>query len=193
MSPKLLKSVAAGLLPVIGLAGTVGTAHAAGNFPPFDSTTYAGQLFWLALSFGALYWLMSTIALPRIGETLATRADRIAKDLDDAAAMKAKAEDAVEAYEKSLAAARAKSNEIAQARRQEVAQASDARRKAKEQELAAKIEASEATIAGKKAEAMSNVRGLSLDVARAIVARLTDRTPDEGKVSAAVDSVLKGA
>ena len=51
-------------------------------FPPFDVATFAGQLFWLAITFAALYWLMSTIALPRVGAILEERASTIARDLD---------------------------------------------------------------------------------------------------------------
>ena len=36
-------------------------------FPPFASETFASQLLWFALAFGLLYWLMSRVALPRIG------------------------------------------------------------------------------------------------------------------------------
>jgi F-type H+-transporting ATPase subunit b len=44
-----------------------------GVFPPFDSQTYPSQLFWLTLTFVALYLLMSRIALPRIASILEQR------------------------------------------------------------------------------------------------------------------------
>ncbi len=39
--------------------------HGAG-FPPFDSTTFASQLLWLAITFGVFYWIMKNVAVPRI-------------------------------------------------------------------------------------------------------------------------------
>ena len=53
-------------------------------FPPFESSTYLSQIFWLVIIFGLLYWLMSTIALPRVGAILENRRNRIEGDLADA-------------------------------------------------------------------------------------------------------------
>ena len=83
-----------------------------GAFPPFDSSTFVGQLFWLVIFFGALYWLMSKVALPRVASILEERKDRVARDLADAAAAKTKAEGAMTAYEKSLADARGKAHGV---------------------------------------------------------------------------------
>ena len=46
--------------------------------PQLDISAWPSQLFWLALTFGALYWLMATYFLPRLGATLEERRDRIA-------------------------------------------------------------------------------------------------------------------
>ena len=75
-------------------ASTAHPAEAHGNFPPFDSSTFGSQLVWLALAFGALYLLMSKVALPRVASILEERHNRVSSDLDQAA--KLKAEDVAE-------------------------------------------------------------------------------------------------
>ena len=57
-------------------------------FPPFDSTTFASQLLWFAITFALLYYLMAKVALPRIAGILEDRRDRIASDLDLAERLK---------------------------------------------------------------------------------------------------------
>ena len=58
------------------------TGHApaehGGGFPPFDSHTFGGQLLWLAIAFGALYVLMSKVALPRVAAILEEDAGELA-------------------------------------------------------------------------------------------------------------------
>ena len=90
-----------------------GGAHADVGFPPFETETYAGQLLWLAITFVALYTLLSRLVLPRLGGIIENRRGMIANDLDDAAAMKSRAEEAGTAYEKALAEAKGRAQALA--------------------------------------------------------------------------------
>ncbi|HEY5795652.1 MAG TPA: F0F1 ATP synthase subunit B' [Bosea sp. (in: a-proteobacteria)] len=185
----------ASALPATLLAGTAAAATSPlsgekAAFPPFDASTFSGQLFWLAVTFGALYWLMSKIALPRVGAILEERASTISRDLDNASQMQAKAEETAKAYEMALTEARKNAQAIAQASRDAGAKASDERRHAVEAELSAKLAKAEATIAATKTGAMSNVRGLGSEVAIAIVEKLTGKAPSASEASEAVDQVL---
>ena len=72
------------------------------GFPLFQKETFASQLFWLALTFVALYLLISRIAVPRIGGILEERSRRIEDDFAAAQRMKAELEKALHVYEKSL-------------------------------------------------------------------------------------------
>ena len=42
--------------------------------PQFDPSVFSPQLFWLVVTFIALYWLVSKVAVPRVGEVLDQRA-----------------------------------------------------------------------------------------------------------------------
>jgi F-type H+-transporting ATPase subunit b len=63
-----------------------------GAFPPFETSTFASQILWLAIAFGLLYWLMSRLALPRVAGILEGRAGAIASDVKAAQAMKAESD-----------------------------------------------------------------------------------------------------
>ena len=81
--------------------------------PQLDISTWPPQLFWLAITFLALYVVMSRIVVPRTGGAIEARRSTIEANLNDAQAMKDKADAAVKAYEARLADARASADAIA--------------------------------------------------------------------------------
>ncbi|TDR94555.1 F0F1 ATP synthase subunit B' [Enterovirga rhinocerotis] len=169
--------------------GHPGDQHLEAGFPAFRTDTYATQLVWLAIAFGGLYYLMSKIALPKVAEVLENRRERIAADLDAAAKAKQESEAAATAYEEAIASARAKAGALAKETQDRLAAESAEERKRLEAELAAKLDAAERTIAERKAQAMTNVRGIASDAASAIVERLTGRPADQK----AIDTALTNA
>ncbi|GJD47691.1 ATP synthase subunit b [Methylobacterium crusticola] len=172
--------------PHEGLIHEPATEHG-GGFPPFESSTFAAQVLWLALAFGLLYYLMAKVALPQIAGILHDRQGRLAGDLDEASRMKSEADAARDSYERSLKEAQDKAKGIAQATRAQLAAEADTRRKTLEGELAAKIGESETLIRSRTATAMGSVREVAADAATAIVERLTGQAPDRAAVETAYD------
>ena len=162
-----------------------------GAFPPFNPTTFASQLFWLVIAFVLLYVLMAKVALPRVGGIIENRQKHIADDIAEAGKLKTQSDEAITAYEKALADARARAQTIANEMRDRQAAAADARRKTLEGELNAKLAEAEKTIAATKQAAMMNVRGIAVDAAKAIVERLIGTAPSDSAVDKAVADALK--
>ncbi len=163
----------------------------AGVFPPFDTTTFGPQLFWLALTFGALYLLMSKVALPRIGEVLEVRRDRIEGDLAEAERLRRKTDQAIASYEAELAEARAKSQGIAEDTRAALKADLDAKRAEVETDLAKKVAVAESRIQKTKTDALSNVGEIAADTAVTLVSRLTGKVTIKAARDA-VSSIEKG-
>lgn len=159
--------------------------HQAGAFPPFDAHNFLPQLIWLVIIFGALYWLMSRIALPRVQDILDARRARIAQDLESARAMQSQAEAAGEAYGKTLVDAKGRAQALAQQTHDALHAQSETRRHALESDLNGKLAAAEAQIADTKTRAMSNVEAIARDAAAAIVQHITGRAPSEDQLTAA--------
>ena len=166
--------------------------HGPKTFPPFDKQTFGSQLIWLVIAFVALYVLMSKIALPRVGSILQARRDRIAGDLAEAQRHKDESEAAMAAYEKALAEARGRAQAIAAETRDKLMGEAETNRKALEAKLNTQLAEAEKTIAGTKASAMNNVRGVAADATSAIVERLIGSLPSEQAVTQAVERALKG-
>jgi F-type H+-transporting ATPase subunit b len=161
-------------------------------FPPFQKETFASQLVSLLIAFVALYLIVSRIALPRVGSLLDERQSAIEGDLAEAQKLKDESDSALKAYERELAAARARAQAIGSETREKLNATSAAERKTLEQQLSVKLAEAEKTIASTREAAMRNVRGIAAEAAGAIVQRLTGVLPNGKSVEHAVDASLKG-
>ena len=176
------------------MATNTHTEHPGGGkpqFPPFNKETFASQLVWFVIFFIVLYVLIGRFAIPRIGGIIEARRGRIEGDLAEANRLKEQSGQALTAYEKSLADARAAAKALAGETRDKLGAEADERRKALEGQLNAKLAEAEKTIATTKTAAMTNVRGIAVDTAIAIVERLIGTAPAGPAVEAAVADALK--
>jgi F-type H+-transporting ATPase subunit b len=147
-------------------------AHGAGVFPPFDASTFASQLIWFAITFVALYVILSGFVLPRIAKVLAARADKIKSDLDQAAQKSAEAEEARAAMERAVAKARADARAMIDRARADVQAKLNAEQAAAEKRLADRIAAAEAQVDAARKKALTEVPGLAETLAREIADKI---------------------
>jgi F-type H+-transporting ATPase subunit b len=174
------------------LATTQAPGGAKPQFPPFNSETFASQIIWFAIAFVLLYFLMSRVALPRVGAIVSARSGKIAGDLADAQKTKDDTDAAIAGYEKKLADARANAQSLAAQTRDKLMAEADIRRKSVEAKLNERLQDAEKTIAQTKTAAMTNVKGIATDAASAIVERLIGNKPDSKAVTDAVEKAMKG-
>ncbi len=168
-----------------------GEAASAG-LPQLDPTWWPSQLFWLAITFSALYWLMSSRFLPAIGGAIEERRDRIADDLDKAGDFERAAEEAETTYNQALADAKAKAQGIAADTRAEM-DAEIARLQAEtDEKLDEQIASAEARINEMKTDAAAKVSEAAAETARAVVETLIDEAPTAEAVERAVESAARG-
>lgn len=161
--------------------------------PQFDPSTFASQIFWLVVTFLALYWVVAKFAIPRIGDILEQRARLIQDDLDRAAALKADTDAAIATYEKAMASARNQARDVLLATANEMKKIADEKTAAVNAEVGKKIADAEARIAQAKSEAMNSIKAIAAETAREAVSKLSGLNLDAGKVDAAVGAALKDA
>src|SRR5262249_12103806 len=144
-----------------------------------------------ALTFTALYLLMSRIALPRVGAILEARRKHIDSHLSEAGRLKGESEEALGRYERSIAEARNRAQMLANEARQKQAVDAEAARKELEAKLNAHTAEPEKTIEARPSAARGNVPATPADAATAILERLIGRGAEPAEVKAAVADVLK--
>ncbi|MAA76543.1 MAG: F0F1 ATP synthase subunit B' [Rhodobiaceae bacterium] len=140
--------------------------------PQLDPAFFAPQLVWLFISFIALYFLLGSFALPKIGGVIKARQDRLDDDLSQAETFRQEAEQAMADYETALAEARSKAAEIIQ----EVRDATAAELAKKEAELEEKLSAQAAEAEGRiQASRVAALTGIQ-ETAEAVVAEIVQIT-----------------
>ncbi len=152
-------------------AGAHGAEHAAA-FPPFDASLFPSQIFWFVVTFGALYFLVSTFILPKVAGVLEKRAGTIKADLDGAALKSAAADEARADMERATAKARADARAMVDAARADVMAKLTAEQEQAEARLADRIRAAEAKVNDARTKALADVPGVAQALAREIADKL---------------------
>ncbi|MCC6890150.1 MAG: F0F1 ATP synthase subunit B' [Hyphomicrobiales bacterium] len=176
--------------PITAIEHIPASEHGPG-FPPFNPETFASQLVWLVLVFGALYLLMSRLALPRIAHIMNARRQSVENDLAEAGRLKEASDAAIATYEKALADARGRAQALANETRERYAAEAAAARRELDAALNARIAEAEQTIAARRAAAMTNVQDIAIETATTVVERLTGQAPASAEVAQAVAATLK--
>lgn len=168
-----------------------GEAGQAVGMPQLDFSTWPNQIFWLLVTLVVIYFVLSKIALPRIGAVLADRKSTITNDLAAAEELKQKAVAAEKAYNDALANARTEAAKIVAQAKAEIQKDLDAATAKADAEIAAKAAESEKTIAVIRDGAAAAVSEVARDVAGELVVALGGKA-DAVTVTAAVTERLKG-
>jgi len=161
------------------------------GMPQLCGEWFGNQIFWLVVALVAIYFILSRIALPRIGSVLAERQGTITNDIAAAEDLKVKATEAEAAYDKALIDARAEAHRIVAAAKADIQADLNKAIVQADAEIAEKTAESEKAITEIRASAMQNVEEVAKDTAQAIVAALGG-SADAKTVSAAVEARMKG-
>ncbi len=156
-----------------------------------DVSSFLPQVFWLVITFSALFLIMWKIAVPRIANTLEARQKRIEDFLDRAADSKKEAEETLAAYELAMAEARAEAQAVIGQASKEFTEEAEAREAELSEELNRKFAESDAAIKQAIDGAMDNVRDVAVDVAAVALNRLTGEQPNAKNLAKAVDRAFK--
>ena len=140
--------------------------------PQLNPLDWAPQLIWLALTFLALYFVLSRITLPRISSVLDERKNRIERDIAEGERLNGETQNAIAEYEQKLADARSKADAVVKENRNAVAADLETKRHAAEAEDQSRMTAAEERINAMKADAMAQVTTISTETAQELIKSL---------------------
>ncbi len=158
--------------------------------PQLDPAYFVTQIFWLVVTFVILYLIMWRIVLPKIGDLLQERQERIDDDLQRAESLRNDAAEALASYEKAVAEGREKAQAMLREAAEKSAAEADIRGDVVTARLKQEGDAAEQRIDAARIEAIGNIQAIAAEVAQAATARLIDgEVSDSEALSAVTDAV----
>ena len=151
---------------------------------------FFSQLFWLAVVFGFIFFVIGRGMLPKIQGTVELREKKIGEDLERAQAARAEAEETEAAWRARMDSARADAAKLAQDARQEIALKTEAKVRKAADEIHAKVEAAEQQIRDKVQSARAEIEAVTAEVTQEMVVRLTGIKVDKKDAADAVKAEL---
>ena len=148
------------------------------------------QLFWLAIVFGFIFFVIGRGMLPKIQSTVDAREKKIADDLERAQAARAKADETEAAWRARMDAARAEAAQLSQEARQASAKDTEAKVKKAADKISLKAEAAEAKIRDAVTAARAEIEAVAAEAAQDMVQRLIGVTIDKKDAATAVKAEL---
>ena len=159
-----------------------------GGLPQFETQHWFGQIAYLLVLFLVLYLLISKVFAPRLRRVMDERADTISNAIATARQVQAEAAEQHAAAQAEVAKARANARATAAAAKARVTDEANARQAAEEAKVNARIAEAEAAIGKTRDAAMGSVSDIAVETTRAMVERLTGKTPTAAELAA-----VKGA
>ena len=167
--------------------------HTKGGMPQLDFDTFSSQIFWLVVTFAALYVLLARSVIPRIHDVLEHRQNKITHDIDRAEQLRNEAEEAREVYERALKESRAKAQALISESAALMDKSSAVRHAELDAKLTKQLAEAESNILNAKTQALSKLAPVSKELTQQIVEKLTGQKPKDTEVAPVVDNLLKGS
>ena len=159
--------------------------------PQLEISTFLPQIFWLVITFAALYVVMWKIAVPGIAEVLESRQKRIEVNLKKAAKAKKEAEETLSAYEDSIKKANSEAQEVQALFAKKLSDEIEVSEARVIDELNKKITENDLEIQDAINNAVDNIRKSAIDLASDAINRLTGQAPDKKEINDALERTLK--
>lgn len=153
-------------------AGTEVAHGGEGGLPQLKFEYWGGQILWLLILFAIFYVLVARVFTPRLRKVMDDRSASISGAIAEARRAQAEAEAQATKGKAEIAEARTQSQRIALEAKAKSKAESDARLAKEEAALSVQLDEAEVRIRSSRDQAMTQVEGIAVETAQAMVAKL---------------------
>ena len=162
-----------------------------GGMPQLNPEFWFSQIFWLIITFGIMFILLSKLVLPKISENLESRKAEILENIEAAEKQREESDNKLKEYEKLILNSKNEAKDFFNKAREEILKDIDKKRENLEKEINEEINKVEKEILDLKNKSPEKIRKIAIDASSDIVKQLIGVEVNNSSISAIVEDVSR--
>ena len=162
-----------------------------GGMPQLNPEFWVSQIFWLTLSFGILYIVLSKIILPKISANLELRKSQIQENIEAADKQRENSEAKLKEYEEIILKSKLEAKNIFKDAREKVLKDINSKKETLDKQIDEEIKKSEEEIDVLKRNAPEKINKIAIETASDLVKKLIGAEINKSSISAIVNDLSK--
>ena len=186
----LKKIIFQNLLIYFALLKNVQSAES-GGMPQLNPEFWVSQIFWLVLTFGILYIVLSKLILPKIGGNLEARKSQILENIETAEKQRKDSEIKIKEFEKIILDSKIKAKNYFNDSRKKIFDDLNKKRETLESEINDEIDIAEKEIINLKNNAPEKINKIAIETSNDLIKQLIGMEVNNSSISAIVEDLSK--
>ena len=166
------------------------TAETVG-MPQLNPEFWISQIFWLTLTFGALYLVLSKIILPKISANLELRKAQIQENIQAAEKQRESSESKLKEYDQIVLKSKLDAKNIFKDAREKILNDINSKKETLDKQIDEEIKKAEKEISMLKKSAPEKINKIAIETSTEIVKKLIGADVNNSSISAIVDDLSK--
>ncbi len=166
-------------------------AAESGGMPQLNPEFWISQIFWLTLTFGTLYIILSKLILPKISANLELRKSQIQENIEAAEKQRKESETKLKEYDEIILKSRIKANDIFKDSREKVIKDINIKKEALDKQIDEEIKKVEKEINQLKETSPEKINKIAIEISSDILKKLIGADVNNSSISAIVNDLLK--
>ena len=162
-----------------------------GGMPQLDPEFWISQIFWLTITFGILYLVLSKFILPKISSNLELRKSKIQENIEAAEKQRENSEIKLKEYDEIILKSKIEAKNIFKNAREKVLKDINSKKESLEKQIDEEIKRAEEEIGMLKKSAPSKINKIAIETSSELVKKLIGAEVNNSSISAIVDDLSK--
>ena len=166
-------------------------AAESGGMPQLNPEFWISQIFWLTLTFGILYIVLSKLILPKISDNLESRKSQILENIEAAEKQRQNSEEKLKEYEEIVSKSKMEAKNIFNQAREKALKDISAKKDVLDKQIDDEIGKAEQEIKELQKSAPDKINKIAIETSSELIQKLIGAEVNSSSISAIVDDLSR--